>query len=98
MVPPCFEEAEFPLLLEPPPEGLSSLLPHAARPSASTAAAPAASHWLDLTIEHLMVSLRWWAAGSQRTVVQPVTDLWRGCEKRVKAPGRSGSRSRRGCG
>src|SRR3954447_21379677 len=54
MVPPCFEEAEFALLLEPPPEGLSSLLPHAARPSASTAAAPAASHWLGLTCEHLI--------------------------------------------
>jgi hypothetical protein len=32
----------------------SSLLPHAARPSASRAAAPAASHWLDLTSEHLI--------------------------------------------
>ena len=37
-----------------PPDGLSSLLPHAARPSASAAADPAASHWLDLTSEHLI--------------------------------------------
>jgi hypothetical protein len=43
-----------------PPEGLSSLLPHAARPAASTVAAPAASHRFDLTIDHLIVSLPWW--------------------------------------
>jgi hypothetical protein len=54
MVPPCLEEAEFALLLDPPPEGLGSLLPQAAMPSASTAADPAASHWLDLTSEHLI--------------------------------------------
>jgi hypothetical protein len=59
MVPPCLEEAELELPPEPLGDGLSSLLPHAATPSASAAADRAASHWLDLTSEHLIVSLPW---------------------------------------
>jgi hypothetical protein len=52
IVPPCLADPlELPLDV-PPPDGLSSLLPHAATPSASTAAAEAASHLFDLTGEH----------------------------------------------
>src|SRR5919197_3522297 len=93
-----------PLEDELPPEPvllelLSLLLPQAATPSASAADRPRAMILFDLTGGYSSgFSVAWWAATVATRRLQPVTDLWHRCEKGVKARGRSGSRSRRGCG
>src|SRR5215207_8973366 len=53
--------------LPPPPPPSSSSLPHAAAPSARTAAAPMASHLFDLTGEHPSWLLPWFRGGRLAT-------------------------------
>src|SRR4051794_25834260 len=91
-----------PLTVPPPPPpppdvSLLLLLPHAATASASTAAATSAIRFRDLKRSPFLVCPCMAArlAGPWR---QSVIDLWRRCEKAVKGWGRTGIRSRNGCG
>ena len=84
--------------LEPPELGLLSLLPQAAAPSASTAQQLRASRFLYLTGDSsssCSVGRRADARGRGDSLLPLVAP---GCEKRVKARARIGSRSRRACG
>src|SRR3954454_11344287 len=96
MVPPALAvPPELEPELDPPELGLLSSLPQAAAPSASTTQQLRASRFFDLTrTPRSRISV--WRSGTLPSARgQPVTGVRRGCEKRVKARGRTGTRSRR---